>query len=81
MRKVQVHQRAYPRMRGGNLKAWADEHSAAGLSPHARGKPKVLHELLKGCGPIPACAGETINRVNCFCFKRAYPRMRGGNGG
>ena len=71
--------RAYPRMRGGNLRMRSKNEGINGLSPHARGKLCAVN-LGHACGgPIPACAGETTCIHEPPCSWRAYPRMRGGN--
>ncbi len=75
----QPHQRAYPRMRGGNFFSASWRSRSAGLSPHARGKLKTLVTGSCTMGPIPACAGETSDGDACQESPRAYPRMRGGN--
>ena len=71
--------RAYPRMRGGNGVEELPDTIPEGLSPHARGKPKLGLTHLALIGPIPACAGETTAEVFLNRVIRAYPRMRGGN--
>ncbi len=70
--------RAYPRMRGGTVKAQADRIGLEGLSPHARGnrlEVRIAHLL---DGPIPACAGEPCSDRSSQKPCGAYPRMRGG---
>ncbi len=79
MRKVQVHQRAYPRMRGGNTELPIYKKGCEGLSPHARGKRGLKARGNREIGPIPACAGETLPVAQQYAAVRAYPRMRGGN--
>ncbi len=71
--------RAYPRMRGGNPLLFDGVRIPAGLSPHARGKPQVGVKVHALSGPIPACAGETIQNPAILDSMGAYPRMRGGN--
>ncbi len=73
------HERAYPRIRGGNLPVQAKRKSAQGLSPHTRGKhtSAVLTDYKDG--PIPAYAGETPRFTSNSKNERAYPRIRGGN--
>ncbi len=70
---------AYPRERGGNLRAGRRTHAQSGLSPRARGKPLLSDVQINGTGPIPASAGETQNRLSSCSPGRAYPRERGGN--
>ncbi len=53
--------RAYPRMRGGNFLYFTGSWGLPGLSPHARGKPFVKYSRKDSHGPIPACAGETLD--------------------
>ena len=50
----------YPRVGGGNRRAFRDELNALGLSPRGRGKPVVYPQLLRYARSIPAWAGETI---------------------
>ncbi len=71
--------RAYPRMRGGNDKAFNRFLGVMGLSPHARGKRLSAKTADGFSGPIPACAGETAMRICALGPTGAYPRMRGGN--
>ena len=75
-----LRQRAYPRMRGGNSLISSACLMWSGLSPHARGKQALRIWLSGWRGPIPACAGETGRTCSRPNGRRAYPRMRGGNG-
>ncbi len=71
--------RAYPRMRGGNLLFGNHSMRPVGLSPHARGKQRLVELASCISGPIPACAGETAGLDQTEVQEGAYPRMRGGN--
>ena len=54
---------------------WSRSH--VGSSPHVRGAP-VVHGLLDGLGGIiPACAGSTQWRFECFLTHGDHPRMCG----
>ncbi len=48
-------------MRGGNSLCLFLELGEVGLSPHARGKQVMQIGARKFGGPIPACAGETLD--------------------
>ena len=48
-----------------------------GSSPHARGTPVFLNFWLPCKRLIPACAGNTRNRIARWCSAGAHPRMRG----
>ena len=52
--------RAYPRGRGGNFSRFRSLSCPLGLSPRARGKLAEDSRQPRGCGPIPAGAGETV---------------------
>ena len=73
------HDRAYPRMHGGNAWKTIPPPYARGLSPHARGKHAKLTHGLRPWGPIPACTGETASSTLMAALPWAYPRMHGGN--
>jgi hypothetical protein len=70
---------AYPRWRGGNRRSSWVSSSAKGLSPLARGKPRISALPGRSRGPIPAGAGETRPTSSRRTPGRAYPRWRGGN--
>ena len=69
---------AYPRSRGGTCRMQRAAQVDQGLSPLARGNPTTNSNAFLLTGPIPARAGEP--RLDCApgCWKRAYPRSRGG---
>ncbi len=50
----------------------------AGLSPLARGNRRAMRSIRAPDGPIPARAGESLQKGKCACCKKAYPRSRGG---
>ncbi len=70
---------AYPRWRGGNIKAVLFIVVSPGLSPLARGKPTSSGTAGDTIGPIPAGAGETTRQSSSRPRAGAYPRWRGGN--
>ena len=51
--------------------------SDAGSSPHARGARRVVGELVRVHGIIPACAGSTYRHRRGPRLQRDHPRMRG----
>ena len=51
---------------------------AVGLSPLARGNRAAIQDHQQPGGPIPACAGEPVQRIGRHRHSRAYPRLRGG---
>ena len=69
----------YPRVGGGNSKAYPPRRQTIGLSPRGRGKRRRYGLGVSGQGSIPAWAGET----GCVGEKvpsiRVYPRVGGGN--
>ena len=70
--------RAYPRMGGGYAESPWISGEVWGLSPHGRGIRLVLDADAKPDGPIPAWAGDTVQRCRRQCRTGAYPRMGGG---
>ena len=50
--------RAYPRMRGATAARLVVLRAISGLSPHARGNPRLPPAVRRWDGPIPACAGQ-----------------------
>ena len=77
--RTSIAWRAYPRMRGGDMRYVVRAKSSSGLSPHARGRHFAVVQSDALAGPISACAGETLS-CRCRCSGRgAYPRMRGGD--
>ena len=78
--RTTLHQRAYPRERGGTA-SWLPVRSySSGLSPRTRGNHAGGHVGSPEKGPIPANAGEPRQRLDRRCHQRAYPRERGGTG-
>ena len=70
--------RAYPRGRGGARRSAAPAAARYGLSPRTRGSPVADQRGVGPCGPIPADAGEPSAKPLMSCWRRAYPRGRGG---
>ena len=70
---------AYPRRRGGNVWRLKGHARQQGLSPQARGKHCAASLRRAATGPIPAGAGETLERDTGSLAIWAYPRRRGGN--
>ena len=70
--------RAYPRAGGGTLFTLGIMRSCRGLSPRRRGNR--LHTGMNSAreGPIPAQAGEPVERTPGNPSVRAYPRAGGG---
>ena len=54
---------AYPRRHGGNDIEGHGKNVPLGLSPQARGKPRILTRPDLCFGPIPAGTGETRGSV------------------
>ena len=73
--------RAYPRSRGGTANLPRVFDLLAGLSPLARGNRRNEVVACPGVGPIPARAGEPIQRCMMHPLIGAYPRSRGGTTG
>ena len=48
-----------------------------GSSPHVRGAPDLLFQVIQGFGIIPACAGSTLLSVLSTGLARDHPRMCG----
>ena len=48
-----------------------------GSSPHARGTLDLRHAIVKTQGIIPACAGNTADRLLYANTDGDHPRMRG----
>ena len=69
---------AYPRSRGGTAAATSTMPPCPGLSPLTRGNPARNLQAQGSGGPIPAHAGEPLQRYAKQQFARAYPRSRGG---
>ena len=67
-------------MRGGTHKATPKAEISQGLSPRARGNPKIGGLGIAMCGTIPACAGEPSDSDVADQSSRDYPRVRGGTG-
>ena len=70
--------RAYPRSRGGTYRRWCQIEGEKGLSPLARGNLFLAECKRESSGPIPARAGEPVNKTKFMDAFRAYPRSRGG---
>ena len=70
--------RAYPRERGGTLRADLAACPSSGLSPRTRGNRVNGSFPDVPLGPIPANAGEPPPAVLARLLRGAYPRERGG---
>ena len=66
-------------MRGGDIDSIDRQATLTGRSPHARGRHRDGVPAATGLRSIPACAGETGNRVPWPGAIRVDPRMRGGD--
>ena len=73
--------RDHPRLRGGNTSTGTGLPTPSGSSPLARGKRLAMAGAVDGNGIIPACAGETVERVGSPVGVGDHPRLRGGNAG
>ena len=69
--------RDHPRMCGEHRTSWPNCEAKAGSSPHVRGAPHLMAELRGQSGIIPACAGSTQWRFECFLTHGDHPRMCG----
>ncbi len=77
--RLKALQGAYPRRHGGNNGMALIYSPIEGLSPQARGKPKVGKSGSGSAGPIPAGTGETPHIFIFIFVDWAYPRRHGGN--
>ena len=68
---------AYPRSRGATYSSSAPVMSPLGLSPLARGNLDSRGISNAHCGPIPARAGQPLERMFDRLARPAYPRSRG----
>ena len=73
-------QEVYPRTGGGNFVLAGIVGAGIGLSPHGRGKRRLLASCWLVLRSIPARAGETIWRGSTVAYTTVYPRTGGGNG-
>ena len=69
--------RDHPRMRGEHYFGDTLDSAVWGSSPHARGTLTAPPINRRGRGIIPACAGNTIDRIIVIPADRDHPRMRG----
>ena len=69
----------YPRVGGGNDRAYPDIAGYLGLSPRGRGKRLLMVVLSLHLRSIPAWAGETSTAVKVAKVSSVYPRVGGGN--
>ena len=69
--------RDHPRMRGEHCHACHLRLLTSGSSPHARGTPDADCEAFCVLGIIPACAGNTWDRMVAWVIYWDHPRMRG----
>ena len=69
----------YPRVGGGNRRAFADSPLRGGLSPRGRGKRMRCGAHRREGGSIPAWAGETMISIIGLLLLEVYPRVGGGN--
>ena len=73
--------RAYPRTSGATWHGVHPEDLAPGLSPHERGNLLVKMRVSFRAGPIPARAGQPLERDRQLVRIGAYPRTSGATGG
>ena len=74
----QIDGQVYPRVCGGTLCRPRRPPWVPGLSPRVRGNRSAGQWRDRGCGSIPACAGEP-SAVDGMAFARkVYPRVCGG---
>ena len=52
----------HPRMCGEHLLLSTVVSATQGSSPHVRGAPYLLFQVIQGFGIIPACAGSTLRK-------------------
>ena len=69
--------RVYPRERGGPAGGGIRNPSRLGLSPRARGNPKLAGAVSGNRGSIPASAGEPASGGHPTRGEWVYPRERG----
>ena len=69
--------RDHPRMCGEHTPDDLDGRPVVGSSPHVRGAPVELSDVLGGGGIIPACAGSTPRRIPMIAWLGDHPRMCG----
>ena len=69
--------RDHPRMRGEQLSVMSRSVKLLGSSPHARGTDGLVMFCVLPSGIIPACAGNSIERLELVVGGRDHPRMRG----
>ena len=74
-----LSQEVYPRVGGGNWRAWYQGNYGTGLSPRGRGKHGRSADWRPGRGSIPAWAGETGVEETIYPRGTVYPRVGGGN--
>ena len=70
--------KVYPRLRGGTFLEANPNHHNQGLSPLARGHPRLRKTGRGRDGSIPACAGAPLEIGASAQKERVYPRLRGG---
>ena len=71
--------RAHPRVCGENWVRVVAGRLVEGSSPRVRGKPGVLRRSHRPARLIPACAGKTALKLQCFWQLGAHPRVCGEN--
>ncbi len=70
--------KVYPRVRGGIPLRGSDRLPEQGLSPRARGNPRLSQPTHRSVRSIPACAGESLIMPSLSSAIQVYPRVRGG---
>ncbi len=75
-----LRNRAHPRLRGEHLLTVPHVIDSQGSSPPARGTRQRIRAAGAGQGLIPACAGNTIFRMQSRRSPPAHPRLRGEHG-
>ena len=69
----------HPRVCGGSLRGSGARRPAAGASPRVRGKLTRGRGCRRGCGCIPACAGEAAGAGRFLDPEPVHPRVCGGS--
>ena len=67
----------HPRMCGEHETLCSFLQRIRGSSPHVRGAHGLFHSEVPFIGIIPACAGSTLQLLQCSSFRRDHPRMCG----
>ncbi len=74
------HKSVHPRVCGEHLQGPGHITQIGGSSPRVRGTLAVMARNEANGRFIPACAGNTWHRQNCFRLKAVHPRVCGEHG-